>query len=192
MATNDPTLGTVYQELCTGHTAIADFRAKLLALLPIASAGGIALLLNGAQPAVSGALLVAAGLFGVAITFGLFMYELRGINDCVALRARVLQLEEDLGIPVEVSRFGVRGRGGGKGLADEIGAAWIVYPAVMTAWLYVAAYGGGLDALTAGSILVPGYLVAVIAGMVCFRPGEPVPEWRRRLRALLAVRPERP
>jgi hypothetical protein len=191
MATGTPPLETVYQELCSGHTAIADFRAKLLALLPIASAGGIALLLNGADPDAAGGLLLAAGLFGLAVTFGLFMYELRGIEDCVALRTRVLQLEKALGIPIDVSRFGPHQRGAprGKGLADEIGAAWIVYPAVMAAWAYVAAYGAGLRAATAGFVLVIAYLVVVIGGLICYRPGEPLP---KLIRALLAVRPARP
>jgi hypothetical protein len=191
MATDNPPLDTVYQELCSGHTAIADFRAKLLALLPIASAGGIALLLNGADPGASGGLLLAAGLFGLTVTFGLFMYELRGIEDCVSLRTRVLQLEKDLGIPIDVSRFGPHQRGAprGKGLADEIGAAWIVYPAVMTAWAYVAAYGAELDPAITGFILVPAYIVVVILGLSCYRPGEPLP---RLIRALLAARPARP
>ena len=35
-----------YAEVCTSHAGITDFRAKLLALLPIASGAGIALLQN--------------------------------------------------------------------------------------------------------------------------------------------------
>ncbi len=31
----------VYGEICTAHHGIADFRAKLLALLPIASGAGL-------------------------------------------------------------------------------------------------------------------------------------------------------
>ena len=39
------------------------------------------------------------GLFGFAAVFGLFMYELRGIQDCVTLRGCAQKIEEQLGIP---------------------------------------------------------------------------------------------
>ena len=68
------TLRVIYQETCKTHNAIADFRAKLLALLPIASGTGVFLLLgklNGGDRK----LLLAVGLFGFIVTFGLFMYD---------------------------------------------------------------------------------------------------------------------
>jgi hypothetical protein len=37
---------TAYEEICRAHDGISEFRAKLLALLPIASGAGIFLLLN--------------------------------------------------------------------------------------------------------------------------------------------------
>jgi hypothetical protein len=65
----------VYQELCASYRFIDDFRARLLGFLPLASAGGIFLLLgpfakNAAQ------YLLPVGLFGFTITLGLFSYEL--------------------------------------------------------------------------------------------------------------------
>ena len=81
------TLRMVYEEICKTHNGIADFRAKLLALLPIASGAGVFFLfdkLNGSDRK----LLIAVGLFGAAVTFGLLMYELRGIEDCTVLRRR--------------------------------------------------------------------------------------------------------
>ena len=64
----------IYQELCISYRSIDDFRAKLLVFLPLASAGGIFLLLgpfgkNNAQ------YLLPVGLFGLPITLGLFSYE---------------------------------------------------------------------------------------------------------------------
>ena len=138
----------IYQELCRSHSAIADFRAKLLALLPLASAGGIVLLLDGARPAGSGPVLCAVGLYGFAVTVGLFMYELRGIEDCILLRARAQHIEAAhvlLALPEEASQFRGRGRGHLDGLVDEIGAGLIVYPAVMAAWLFVAGRGASID-----------------------------------------------
>jgi hypothetical protein len=166
--TPDPgSLTTVYQEVCKGHAAIADFRAKLLALLPIASAGGIALLLKGEHP-LDDALVIAIGVFGCTVTFGLFMYELRGVQDCVLLRGRAAELEKRMYIPPEASQFSLRDRGYLR-LVDEIGAGWIIYPAVMAAWAFVAAHAAKLvDDLLAGGILAVLYLAVVVAGVTLF------------------------
>ena len=40
----------VYEKICQAHEAITDFRAKLLALLPIASGAGIFLLIGSKPP----------------------------------------------------------------------------------------------------------------------------------------------
>src|SRR5437660_2078198 len=85
----------VYQELCISYRFIDDFRAKLLGYLPLASASGIFLLLgpfakNAAQ------YLLPIGLFGVAITLGLFSYELYGIKKCHSLIQVGRQLERSL------------------------------------------------------------------------------------------------
>ena len=66
----------MYQELCGSHSTISDFRAKLLALLPIASGAGVGLLVfqvKDAEPGASGVLLLATGLAGLAVTIGLFI-----------------------------------------------------------------------------------------------------------------------
>ena len=135
------TLRAVYAQTCTRDGAIADFRAKLLALLPIASGTGIFLFvdkLNGSDRK----LLVAVGLFGVAVTVGLFMYELRGIEDCTVLRRHAREMERLPEIPGEARQFDKGSLKGGKwDLADEIGAAWIVYMTVVAGWIFVAALG---------------------------------------------------
>ena len=43
-----------YQEVCKSHSGITDFRAKLLALLPIASGAGVGLLVTQGQGEASG------------------------------------------------------------------------------------------------------------------------------------------
>src|SRR5918992_1867190 len=90
------TLRLAYTETCKSHQGIADFRAKLLALLPIASGAGIFLILSETSPRPGAAELAAIGLFGFAATFGLFMYELRGIQHCHELRRQAGQLESAL------------------------------------------------------------------------------------------------
>jgi hypothetical protein len=133
------TLRTLYQEICATHNSIADFRAKLLAFLPIASGSSVFLLLgklNGGDRK----LLLAVGLFGFIVTLGLFMYELRGIEDCTALRRHGIAIEEALGVHEDTGQF--RYWPGGKGnLVDEVGAAWIVYVAVLATWIFVALAG---------------------------------------------------
>lgn len=65
-------LRTAYQEVCRSYHAIADFRAKLLGLLPLASGTGIYLLAKGDTN-----YLVPLGIFGFVVTLGLFVYEIR-------------------------------------------------------------------------------------------------------------------
>jgi hypothetical protein len=79
-----------YGEICKSHAGITDFRAKLLSLLPIASGAGLILVgKNMDRP-----LLTPIGLYGVAVTLGLFWYELRGIQTCKGLREQATQLED--------------------------------------------------------------------------------------------------
>src|SRR5436190_6600685 len=100
-----------YQEVCKSHSGITDFRAKLLALLPIASGVGVGLLVFQGQGEVSSAgagLLVGLGIFGVVVTIGLFLYELRQIDVCKQLRNHAAWIESKLGI--EAGQFGGRRR----------------------------------------------------------------------------------
>src|SRR5207237_4545122 len=134
----------LYQEICRSHGAIADFRAKLLALLPAASGASAFVLLKGGGPTPN--FLGPLGLFGFAAVFGLFMYELRGIQDCVTLRGCAQKIEEQLGIPSGEHHFD-REPGKLLGLADEIGAGWIIYTAILTSWLGIAGRGFHVDHL---------------------------------------------
>ena len=98
-----------YQEVCRSHAVITDFRAKLLALLPIASGTGIGLLLIQGKDELSSTgagLLVALGVFGATVTAGLFLYELRQIDLCKQLRNHAAWIERQLGI--EAGQFGGR------------------------------------------------------------------------------------
>jgi hypothetical protein len=98
-----------YQEVCKSHSGITDFRAKLLALLPIASGAGVGLLVTQGQGEASGTgagLLIALGIFGAVVTIGLFLYELRQIDVCKQLRNHAAWIESQLGI--EAGQFGGR------------------------------------------------------------------------------------
>lgn len=166
-ATEDA-LRVAYEQTCQSHAAITDFRAKLLALLPIASGGGIVLLL-GRDEQLESDLLLAVGLFGFAVTLGLFIYEYRGIKTCVQLRDYAGRLEDQLHIPKGMGQF----REGGRpleGLTAVEGASWVVYWSVLTAWLYLA-----LSWWEVGRWLIPPALGAVVL-VLKFQPG-----WRERV-----------
>jgi hypothetical protein len=124
----------VYDQLCKSYHAIDDFRAKLLALLPLATGGGIFLLLNkDIATAELKPFFGPIGLFGFAITLGLFAYEIYGIRKCHALILGGKQIEGWLysngpftGRPREVLQ-----------VINEPFAAGIIYPAVMAAWTFI-------------------------------------------------------
>ena len=137
--TQSPDVTTIYNQICRRHDGIADFRAKMLALLPFASAGGLLVLIGDKGPPASAHL--ALGAFGAAIAFGLFLYELRGIQECNALIAAGRKLERVL-LPAlcQFGAFHIKPPPV-MHLVGATGAALVIYPAVVAAWIYVAAHG---------------------------------------------------
>jgi hypothetical protein len=85
MATNSDLI-KIYDTCSEGYHKVDDFRAKLLGILPLAS--GIAVLssLYIEQKHDDKYFLnehhIAIGLFGLVVTFGLLVYELKGIEKC--------------------------------------------------------------------------------------------------------------
>jgi hypothetical protein len=152
-------LRLAYTELCKSYQAIADFRAKLLGFLPLASGAGVfALLGNGNDPVPYYAWV--AGLFGFAITLGLFFYELRGLQRSAALERTGKQLEASLGIGA-TGQFSAQPSASLHGFVDARGAAWVIYPSVLAAWAYVA----GLQRLGVLWATVVGILIAIGVGI---------------------------
>jgi len=134
---NPENLRSVYSEVCKSYHAIADFRAKLLALLPIASGAGGLLIL--AEKDTVKDFLGPIGVFGAAVTLGLFVYELRGIQRCKALIKTGKDIETVMG--VADGQFGSRPKSNAGGLISAETAGWIVYLTVLAAWCYLAAVG---------------------------------------------------
>jgi hypothetical protein len=160
-ATED-TLRSEYEEICKSHQAITDFRGRLLGLLPLASGAGILLILDrqGATPAT--ALLVAVGLFGAAVTLGLYFYERRGMVECLVLRKRGENLERALHVSADIGRF----QKNTPGFVGPQGAGPIVYFAVIAAWTFVAVHGLSHSwpwlELILGVLIFVVYLIAVL------------------------------
>lgn len=174
-----------YQELCTSYHKIADFRAKLLGLLPLASGTGIYLLASAGQSPYYGAI----GSFGFLITLGLYFYEIRGIQRCNALIEIGKHFEKTLGVegqfilrpkPVRfVNRFRSHSHEADRAKSDEAGwlseeaarllsgvsigtteAARVIYPAVLGAWAFLTVFSTGmllLASMTAVIVFLIGF-----------------------------------
>lgn len=126
---------TTYEETCKWYHTIDDFRAKLLGFLPFVSGAGIFLLSKEINGVGKNALAVA-GLLGVAITFGLLFYELRGLQRCIRLKNVAGDLEKTMDV---IGPFRLWPKSF-HGFVNEPVAACIIYPAVLSAWMYFAIY----------------------------------------------------
>ena len=93
-----------YSLIADAYHRIDDFRAKLLALLPLAAGTtGILLLLRtdlGLRNEGKAQILVAVGIYGFLTTLGLCVYEIRGIQRCQDLIKAGRQLEGKLELPL--------------------------------------------------------------------------------------------
>ncbi len=125
-----------YEELCKTYNAIRDFRAKLLGFLPLASGGGIFLLLEKSESGY----LIPIGLIGALVTLGLWFYEKHNMNRCHNLIKR--------GAEWETSLTGNGGQFQDHPLKKEpdkmslvIVAARFVYGSVFAGWLFVVYVG---------------------------------------------------
>jgi hypothetical protein len=139
-------LRTEYNAVCQKDRAVTDFRGKLLAALPLASGAGIYLLLpKGDLDGLAPAYLIAIGLFGFLVTLGLFLHEIRGIDECGDLIEVGRALEEKMGLLdgqfIRAGKY-YHDPKGFKRLKNNfkgpLGAAWVIYPSVCIAWLFVA------------------------------------------------------
>jgi hypothetical protein len=135
---------SVYNELAKAHQATIDLRVKLLAALPAFTGVGLGLILaNSAGIGSSNARgleagqLIALGVFGFFVSLGLFMYELRNIQECVALIDKGAALEGLVGAPT--GQFLARPRR--KGWISTRRASHLVYGSVLLAWLALTVYG---------------------------------------------------
>jgi hypothetical protein len=154
---DNPHRTDVYQQLCSSYHQIDDFRAKLLALLPFASAAGLFLLLNDKLPdrsavEAAGPFFVPIGIFGAVVTLGLFFYEIYGIRKCGALIVTGIELER---------KMKVRGQFTSRPnyLINEPFAAGVIYPAVLAGWLFLAlvAWSATAALVIAGLVFLAGF-----------------------------------
>jgi hypothetical protein len=150
-----------YRAIFESHAKITDFRAKLLGFLPLASGAGGLILLTDER--INRDYLTAVGLYGLAVTLGLFLYELRGIQTCIKLRKQAATLEHLMGVPAGCGQFRDREDARLGGLVGAEGASWTVYVAVSIGWLFVAGLGVNLWETVPAGLLV--LLFAAILGV---------------------------
>lgn len=132
-------LRAIYEELCKSHDGVSEFRAKLLALLPLASGTGLFAVINIDQVQKLEHLL-AIGIFGGLVALALYLYEIRGIQRCEILTLRAKAVEDLLShrelegafAPLPEMRFR---------LASNTLAAAVIYPSTISVWAYVAFCG---------------------------------------------------
>ena len=177
----------LYEQICSSYRAIDEFRAKLLALLPLAAGSGIFLLVgNQTQAGRIAPYLPAVGLFGFVVTLGLFLFELHGTLKCSHLIKAGAKLEEDLGFNKKDGQFIYRPLGIIYFINEPI-AAGIIYPAVLAAWGFLAvdfkldhSYSVSSlwqDAPYARRIFFVGFVVALVFNLYLN-----LPEWKKRRR----------
>jgi hypothetical protein len=136
-------LRLAYEQVHNRYAGITEFRAKLLGFLPLATGTGLFLLLGQLQDAndpVRG-FLGPIGIFGLVVTLGLFVYELRGMQRCLSLEEQGENLEAAMDLDEKLGPFRGRPR---RRLGDMVGApaaGLIIYLATAFAWLSVAGYG---------------------------------------------------
>lgn len=82
-----------YAEICSSIRTTDEISFKLLGLVPLVSGAGIVLLLDDNRP--WSPVTIFIGLFGAAVTFAIYRWEVRNIKICKWLRDRAEDLERE-------------------------------------------------------------------------------------------------
>lgn len=128
----------LYSEICNGWRTLTDVRFKLLGLLPLVSGVLLFSILskkNNAYP-ISALGQLAIAMFGLAVTIGLLIYDLRNSQLYDDLIGRGRQLENELG--VHTGHF--RGRPKSSGLVRHDIGLKIVYYSSILSWIGILAF----------------------------------------------------
>jgi hypothetical protein len=78
-------------------------------------------------------------LFGFLVTLALFIYELRGVQHCKVLNHLASRLEQQLHL--RDAQFTTRPKARLGGFVGARGAAYIIYPTMLAAWVFVVFVG---------------------------------------------------
>jgi hypothetical protein len=162
----------LYSQACESYRAIDDFRMKLLGLLPIATGAGVLALLNsgkveldkdGPDLAQTQQILAGVAIFGVAITLGLFAYELHGIKKCGRLIKIGARIETDMGTSGGFfGQFATRPQRVAR-VIDVPFASSVVYPASVAVWVFVGlvSVSGWIAVASSGATMIALFAASV-------------------------------
>lgn len=177
----------LYTQVCESYRAIDDFRMKLLGLLPVATGAGVLALLSSGNVDLNAdgstlertqQLLAGVALFGLAITLGLFAYELHGIKKCGRLIKVGARIEKDMGSAGRFyGQFATRPHRVG-GFIDVPFASSVVYPAAVAVWVFVGVVSlSGWAAVAAAGGTFLG--LATLSVVACRRLDRELDAWDR-------------
>ena len=121
-------LSLLYGEVCSSWRELIGVRFKLLGFVPTVSGVALAALFSTDKPSLTAAL--GIGLFGLLVTFALFVYDQRNSQLHDELISRGRRIECELG--VVVGQF--RGRPGSRGIVKHDYATALVYVSTMLLW----------------------------------------------------------
>lgn len=180
-----------YEQLCISYRAIDEFRAKLLGLLPLATATGIFFLIADKEKIdFARDFFQPIGAFGFVVTLGLFLFELHGIKKCTCLIKAGTKLETELGIKKEEGQFIDRPLGVA-GFINEPFAAGVIYPAVLAAWAFLAvdfaakqdcsAFNLFQDTTWAIRVFIVGFIITFVYNLSLILP-EHFKRWKEKRR----------
>lgn len=129
----------LYGEVCNSWRTLTDVRFKLLGFVPTISVVVLISLLSGDEPTkgLTPITRMAIGLFGLLVTFALFVYELRNSELYDDLVSRGRRIEQELGIDT------------GQFLGRRDPRNWLIKHDVAINLIYGTAVAGWLFALLA-------------------------------------------
>ena len=157
---------TVYQQLCTSHQAIDEFRLKVLGFLPLATGTGFLFLFNSKDLGIGywqgpgRPLLLPIGIFGFLITAGLFLYEIYCIRKCESFIQAGQRLESEMNV---VGPFRSR-----KDIFWPVAAAGIIYPGVLAVWAALILYSSTSSPAAHQGLCRIGFHTSTCVGRVAF------------------------
>jgi hypothetical protein len=175
--TEDEKLRLDYEQTNQTYRMLTDIRFRLLALIPIFSGAGVALLAANGKPEI----MFAGGLLGGAASFGVILYDLRNTHLYDAMQQRLRVLEALIGF--HETRPYVEAKVGGNNLrrpsrrfrffgirvAHDYGLG-VIYSAVLSGWSWLVA-NGLLGLLRKPPSVIPSavaVIVFVVAGLHYF------------------------
>jgi hypothetical protein len=146
------TVTTRYDTISSSIRATDDISFKLLGLVPLLSGVGILALLRALEDPRSSAGVAFFAVFAALVTFALYRWELRNIQNCRWFRERLADIERhEFGLfrgqyllqpdPPKLSVFGRPVRIGRWSEIDKAKAEVLLYGTAIAAWIILACYG---------------------------------------------------